>query len=61
MSYLLTRQMKRLLLVPVGFIAMTGAVNSADWVSLSDGLCKYCAEQRSGNMQAKTIATTYST
>ena len=60
MSYLLTRQMKRLLLVPVGFIAMTGAVNSADWVSLSDGLCNYCAEHSSGNLQAKTIATSYS-
>lgn len=60
MSYLLTRQMKRLLLVPVGFIAMTGAVNFADWVSLSDGLCNYCAEHSSGNLQAKTIATSYS-
>ena len=60
MSYLLTRHMKRLLLVPVGVISLTGAVNSADWVTLSDGLCNYCAEHSSGNLQAKTIATSYS-
>ena len=60
MSYLLTRHMKRLLLVPVGVISLTGAVNSADWVSVSDGLCNYCAEHSSGNLQAKTIATSYS-
>jgi hypothetical protein len=59
MSYLLTRHMKRLLLVPVGVISLTGAVNSADWVTLSDGLCNYCAEHNSGNLHAKTITTSY--
>ena len=59
MSYLLTRHMKRLLLVPAGVISMTGAVNSADWVTLSDGLCNYCAEHSSRNLHAKTIATSY--
>ena len=59
MSYLLARQLRRLLLVPVGFISMTGAVNSADGVSLSDGLCNYCAEHGSGNLQAKTMTTSY--
>jgi len=51
--------MKRLLLVPVGVISMTGAVNSADWVSPSDDLCNYCAEHSFGNLHAKTIATSY--
>ena len=59
MSYLLTQHMKRLLLVPLGVISMTGAVHSADWGSLSDGLCNYCAEHSSGNLQAKTITTSY--
>ena len=60
MSYSLTRHLKRFLLVPVGVISMTGAVHSADWGSLSDGLCNYCAEHGSGNLQAKTITTSYS-
>ena len=59
MSYLLTRHVRRLLLVPVGVVSMTGAVNSADWVNLSDGLCNYCSEHSSENLNAKTIATSY--
>ena len=59
MSYLLTQHMKRLLLVPLGVISMTGAVHSADWGSLSDGLCNYCAEHNSGNIYAKKISTSY--
>ncbi len=59
MSYSLTRHMKRLLLVPLGVISMTGAVHSADWGSLSDGLCNYCTEHSSGNLNAKKISTSY--